>query len=38
MVRDFGVSKLTTAFKNNTVELIDKYSKLRKRLKIFENN
>ena len=32
IIRDFGVSKLATAFKNNTVTLLDKYSK------IFESN
>ena len=28
MMRDFGVCKLATAFKNNTAKLIDKYSKI----------
>ena len=28
IVRDFGVSRLATAFKNNTVKHIDKYSKI----------
>ena len=28
IVRDFGVSKLATAFKNNTIKHIDKYCKI----------